>query len=77
MLAAMERFEVTVMTDKPKRMARILQSVGGVDVIDSDQRPYADRAIVVVAAPDAAAAEARVRELVPPAYEVGPAEAVK
>jgi hypothetical protein len=28
MLVAMERFEVPVITDKPKRMARILQSVG-------------------------------------------------
>jgi len=58
-------------------MARIPQSVGGFAVIGSDERAYADRAIVVIAAPDAAAAEARVREVVPPPYEVGPAEAVK
>ena len=77
MLAAMERFEVPVITDKPKRMARILQSVGGLDVIGPDERAYADRAIVVIAAPDAATAEARVREVVPPPYEVGSAEASK
>jgi hypothetical protein len=77
MLVAMESFEVPVITDKPKRMARILQSVGGLDVVGPDERAYADRAIVVIAAPDAATAEARVREVVPPPYEVGPAETLK
>jgi hypothetical protein len=77
MLAARERFEVPVITDKPKRIATILQSVAGFDVIGPDERAYADRAYVVIAATDAAAAEARVREVVPPPYEVGRAQAVK
>ena len=70
----MARFEVPVITDKPKRMARILQSVGGLDVIGTDEQSYADRAIVVVTATNAVEAEAQVRTVVPPQYEVGPAE---
>jgi len=76
MLAPMRRFEVPVLTDNPKRMARVLQSLGDLDVIGPDERAYADRAIVVITAPDAATAEARVRAVVPPSYEVGPAQAV-
>ena len=73
----MDRFEVPVMTDKPERMARILRSVGGLEVIGGDERAYADRAIVVIAAPNAETAHARVREVVPAGYEVGPAEPLK